>query len=108
MKAACEFDVQWLTDTIRDESLSIGIPLSWKDETVSTNDDAIHAAKSGAPHGALFVADRQTQGRGRVGRPWFSPAEETCTPRSCCVHDCSSIISVYYARHGAGRGTMSS
>jgi BirA family biotin operon repressor/biotin-[acetyl-CoA-carboxylase] ligase len=30
-------------------------------------------AQSGAEHGSVIVADRQTAGRGRQGRPWFSP-----------------------------------
>ena len=40
----------------------------------STNALAKHASENGAPHGALFVADRQTAGRGRRGRAWDSPA----------------------------------
>lgn len=73
MNAAKDFDTRRLADAVREKALPVGAPLSWKDETTSTNDDAIEAAKAGAPHGALFVADRQTRGRGRVGRPWFSP-----------------------------------
>lgn len=42
-------------------------------ETASTNDDARRAAAEGAPHGAVFVADAQTAGRGRLGRAWHSP-----------------------------------
>lgn len=49
-------------------------------ETDSTNDRALEGAAEGAPHGACWVADRQTEGRGsrEVGgerREWFSPAE---------------------------------
>lgn len=49
------------------------------DETESTNDLALKAAGGEAPHGACWVADRQTKGRGRreIGgqrREWFSPA----------------------------------
>ena len=48
--------------------------------TDSTNDLALSAARDGADHGACWVADRQTAGRGRreIGgqrREWFSPAE---------------------------------
>jgi BirA family biotin operon repressor/biotin-[acetyl-CoA-carboxylase] ligase len=44
--------------------------------TASTNDDARAAAAAGAPHGAAFVADAQTAGRGRGGHTWHSPAGE--------------------------------
>lgn len=40
----------------------------------STQDEAIRLAHAGAPEGTLVVAGRQTRGRGRVGRTWFSPA----------------------------------
>jgi BirA family biotin operon repressor/biotin-[acetyl-CoA-carboxylase] ligase len=40
----------------------------------STNDLALARAGAGAPHGTAIVADRQTAGRGRRGRVWFSPA----------------------------------
>lgn len=49
-----------------------GVPLVWNDETASTNDDALAAAKRGAPHGALFGAEAQTRGRGRRGSEWLS------------------------------------
>lgn len=42
--------------------------------TGSTNDEARRAASAGAPHGALFIADAQTAGRGRGAHRWFSPA----------------------------------
>ncbi len=40
--------------------------------TSSTQDDAQSALKSGAPHGTLFAAERQTKGRGRHGRRWLT------------------------------------
>ncbi|MCA9629465.1 MAG: biotin--[acetyl-CoA-carboxylase] ligase [Myxococcales bacterium] len=46
------------------------------DQTGSTNDEAIRAARAGAEHGALFVAESQTAGRGRRGRSWSSPPGE--------------------------------
>lgn len=45
-------------------------------ETTSTNDEAKRGAKSGARHGAVWVAESQTAGRGRQGRPWVSPPGE--------------------------------
>lgn len=39
----------------------------------STNAEALDLARAGAPHGTLVIADRQTAGRGRMGRRWESP-----------------------------------
>jgi BirA family biotin operon repressor/biotin-[acetyl-CoA-carboxylase] ligase len=50
-----------------------GSPLTYVDETGSTNDLAMRAADAGAPEGATFVAGAQRAGRGRLGRTWFSP-----------------------------------
>lgn len=55
---------------------SVGRPLSIATETASTNDDAKRAAAAGAPHGATFIADAQTAGRGRGGHAWHSPPGE--------------------------------
>ena len=44
--------------------------------TSSTNDDALAAARAGAPHGTLFVTDEQQHGRGRRGNTWHAPAGE--------------------------------
>ncbi len=43
-------------------------------ETGSTNDDAKQLATAGLPGGSVVVADRQTAGRGRMGRVWQSDA----------------------------------
>ena len=51
----------------------VGRPLSFYDSIGSTNAQAKSAAEEGAGHGALFVADMQTAGRGRRGRAWISP-----------------------------------
>jgi len=39
----------------------------------STNDHARELAEEGAGHGEVVIADSQTGGRGRRGRPWASP-----------------------------------
>lgn len=44
----------------------------WLKETASTNQEAIALATSGAPDGSIVVADRQSAGRGRRGREWFT------------------------------------
>jgi BirA family transcriptional regulator, biotin operon repressor / biotin---[acetyl-CoA-carboxylase] ligase len=42
-------------------------------ETPSTNHVALHLGRQGAPEGAVVLADAQTAGRGRMGRPWIAP-----------------------------------
>jgi BirA family biotin operon repressor/biotin-[acetyl-CoA-carboxylase] ligase len=42
-------------------------------ETDSTNTRAKELAAQGAPEGTLVIAEKQTKGRGRKGRNWFSP-----------------------------------
>jgi BirA family transcriptional regulator, biotin operon repressor / biotin---[acetyl-CoA-carboxylase] ligase len=43
------------------------------DEVDSTSDRAKALAEEGAAHGEVVIAERQTSGRGRRGRPWVSP-----------------------------------
>jgi BirA family biotin operon repressor/biotin-[acetyl-CoA-carboxylase] ligase len=43
-------------------------------ETDSTNTRAKELAAQGAPEGTLIIAEKQTNGRGRRGRSWFSPS----------------------------------
>jgi len=53
-----------------------GLPLSawWYFPAVgSTNAVALTWAEAGAPDGCLVLADEQTQGRGRLGRRWYTP-----------------------------------
>lgn len=52
----------------------LGTPLHFYPETDSTNVRAKLEAEEGEKSGALFVADKQTAGRGRRGRSWESPA----------------------------------
>ena len=47
--------------------------LSYFDAVSSTNDVAMELLASGAPEGTTVLAARQTAGRGRRGRTWFSP-----------------------------------
>lgn len=48
--------------------------ISRVESTGSTNADVAAAAAAGETEGLALVADRQTAGRGRLGRPWSSPA----------------------------------
>jgi BirA family transcriptional regulator, biotin operon repressor / biotin---[acetyl-CoA-carboxylase] ligase len=40
----------------------------------STNEVAKRLAESNAPEGTMVIAEKQTQGRGRLGRNWYSPS----------------------------------
>jgi BirA family biotin operon repressor/biotin-[acetyl-CoA-carboxylase] ligase len=51
----------------------LGRSLQVLDECTSTNDLAAQMADAGAPHGYTVLAEVQTSGRGRHGRPWLSP-----------------------------------
>lgn len=54
------------------------VPAGWtvisKGTVDSTNTVAMELGEKDAPHGTVVVADRQTKGRGRLGRSWISPA----------------------------------
>jgi BirA family biotin operon repressor/biotin-[acetyl-CoA-carboxylase] ligase len=52
----------------------VGRRLLYYPSLASTQDVARQEAESGAPEGATILADRQTAGRGRLGRSWVSPA----------------------------------
>ena len=52
----------------------IGRVLEVFPEIGSTNDRAMAAGHGGAAEGFCVLADRQTAGRGRLGRAWVSPA----------------------------------
>ena len=43
------------------------------EETGSTNVEATKLAARGGKHGTLVIADKQTGGKGRRGRSWFTP-----------------------------------
>jgi len=68
------FDAERFREHAR--ALTLGRPLVATLQTGSTNDDALAAAREGAPHGALFVTEEQLAGRGRRGNTWLaSPGE---------------------------------
>jgi BirA family biotin operon repressor/biotin-[acetyl-CoA-carboxylase] ligase len=65
------FDVERLQARLPVEGW--GQAFEYYDSLPSTNDQARLMAESGAPHGALVVADEQTAGRGRGENTWFTP-----------------------------------
>ncbi|MEM3737614.1 MAG: biotin--[acetyl-CoA-carboxylase] ligase [Candidatus Bathyarchaeia archaeon] len=52
----------------------IGHEIHYFKEVNSTQDIAKRLASEGAREGTIVVAERQTNGRGRMGRDWFSPS----------------------------------
>lgn len=69
---ARRFDATRFEALRRAAGIALGAPLTAVFETGSTNDDALGAARAGAPQGSLFVAERQRAGRGRHGRTWLA------------------------------------
>lgn len=58
----------------------LDVPVTHLAVTGSTQDEARTVLMAGAPHGALVVAECQTEGRGRRGRKWVSaPGGLTCS-----------------------------
>ena len=51
----------------------IGLEIRYFPETDSTNLQATKFGESGAKEGLVVIADQQSQGKGRLGRKWFSP-----------------------------------
>jgi BirA family biotin operon repressor/biotin-[acetyl-CoA-carboxylase] ligase len=71
------FDANRFRAQSRERRPALGRPLMYQAVTGSTNDDALLAARSGAPHGSVFLADEQTKGRGRRGHHWFAAPGES-------------------------------
>jgi BirA family transcriptional regulator, biotin operon repressor / biotin---[acetyl-CoA-carboxylase] ligase len=78
-KEASVFDVPAFRKLRAARGVELGEPLVAVAETTSTNDLALGAADAGARHGALFIAEEQTKGRGRHGHTWTSPPGENLT-----------------------------
>jgi BirA family biotin operon repressor/biotin-[acetyl-CoA-carboxylase] ligase len=54
-------------------SKSLGHALYLHRDLPSTNTEAVSLARTGAQHGTVVIAERQSSGYGRHGRAWFSP-----------------------------------
>lgn len=54
----------------------IGSQIEYYEEIDSTNIRAKSWSKEGAEEGSLVIAERQTQGKGRMGKSWESPKGE--------------------------------
>jgi BirA family biotin operon repressor/biotin-[acetyl-CoA-carboxylase] ligase len=71
------FDANRFRIQSRERKSALGRPLMYQSTTGSTNDDAVLAARAGAPHGSVFLADEQTRGRGRRGHSWLAAPGES-------------------------------
>lgn len=70
------------TDVLSAQGVALFLPEEYRDSPVtvlptvdSTNSAAKRLAAGGAPHRTLVLAEKQTAGRGRRGRSFYSPAE---------------------------------
>ena len=81
--------------------------LYWYPTTDSTNTRAKELALQGAPHGTVLVAGGQTEGRGRMGRSFTSPAgmgvylsvilRPNCTPNQLMHLTCAAAVAAAQA-----------
>lgn len=74
------FDTRSHNDRLCADAIRRGLGTRWlgrhlvlKEETDSTNAEAVALARAGAPEGTVVVANYQRAGRGRRGRRWFAP-----------------------------------
>ena len=78
--------------------------LELRTETGSTNADVAAAARAGADEGLVVVAERQTAGRGRLGRVWQSPPRAgiavSVLLRPCRPDEVREWSAAPVARHG--------
>ncbi len=73
----CEISDLLLPGEIRERlgnNLFGGQQIYYYKELETTNLKAKELASQGVPEGTLIIAEKQTKGRGRRGRSWFSPA----------------------------------
>jgi BirA family biotin operon repressor/biotin-[acetyl-CoA-carboxylase] ligase len=68
-------------------SKKLGETLYVFDELPSTNTFALERAKEHAYPATVILADKQTAGRGRLNRSWFSPAESNIYGSLLFFHD---------------------
>ena len=91
------------------------IAVKYFEITDSTNKQAREYALSGGVGNALFIANAQTDGRGRLGRSFYSPAEtglymtllldvtEDCLPSVCRITSLTAVAVVRAIKEVTGR-----
>jgi BirA family biotin operon repressor/biotin-[acetyl-CoA-carboxylase] ligase len=81
-------DYKTLSDEIAERGIGLGRPFELLDEVDSTNDALKRAAKNGAAHGTLYVAESQSRGKGRQGRAWLGERGESILASVLLRIDC--------------------
>lgn len=66
-----KLNLEFIRENIRHKELSFEL----YDTISSTNTVLKQRGRNGAPHGLVLAATHQTEGRGRMGRQFYSPAE---------------------------------
>ncbi len=66
-------DLRLLDSYIRDINTKLNFKVLYFEEVSSTQDVAFSLINSGVSEGTIIIAERQTKGRGRLGRKWLSP-----------------------------------
>ncbi len=69
-----ELSVEEIRDGLSNRNVTIGSEIVFFPIIGSTNTAAAGLAAKGQRHGTVIIADSQTEGRGRRGRTWASPA----------------------------------
>ena len=72
MSSSTPLNLDNIRSTLATESL--GHVLYLHQDLPSTNREALSLAQNGAVHGTVVIAESQSGGYGRHGRPWFSPS----------------------------------
>jgi BirA family transcriptional regulator, biotin operon repressor / biotin---[acetyl-CoA-carboxylase] ligase len=83
----------------------LGGPLGWhtvvhEAEVTSTNDAALQRVRDGVPPGLVVVADHQTAGRGRLGRPWADASDEAAAGGEVRSLTVSTVVALPDAHAG--------
>lgn len=70
-------DILYPEEIWKDEELKfLGNKIYYYESIGSTNEKAKILAINGEPHGTLILSEKQTMGKGRMGRKWESPKNE--------------------------------
>jgi len=83
---AARAPLRWPLEALwaRLEPLRPGLSVELLHETDSTNTRLLERARAGDASPCLMVAERQTAGRGRRGRPWFDTPADDAEPGTLC------------------------
>lgn len=71
LKAPDQLEISLIQEALR--TTAFGRAIQLLDQVETTQEVARSLAEEGAPSGTLVIAEEQIGGRGRRGRPWFSP-----------------------------------